>query len=505
MDDTLRVGVPAAVASYGAAEASEHGDEEHASPGWRFWRRRRYVVASMAFLGFFNVYALRVNLSVAIVAMTAASNATLGNGTTVQVPAEFDWDSKTQGLILSSFFYGYLVTQVPGGWLAARVGGSRVYGVGLAATAFLTILTPPLARAGTGWLVAVRVVEGLFEGVTYPCIHAVWARWAPPAERSRLATIAFSGSYAGTVVSLPLCGVIAARLGWPAIFYIFGVLGLVWYAFWLYIVKENPADDPHISRGELRYLQKTLASVPDAKMASQPWGSFLTSAPVWAIVAAHFSENWGFYTLLTQLPTFMRDVLHVQIEQSGVLSALPYVCMSVILQAAGHFADWLRAGRMSTTAVRKLFNCGAFLSQTVFMMVAAYATSAWAIVLCITVAVGLGGFAWSAFSVNHLDIAPQYASILMGISNTVATLPGMISPHITGYIVQDKTPSQWRTVFMISSSIYLAGALIYGIFASGERQPWADDTPSNKSTFNKKPGTRTRGHTNEALELGHDD
>lgn len=53
--------------------------------------------------------------------------------------------------------------QVPGGWLASRVGGARVYGVGLAATALLTIVTPPLAKAGMGWLIAVRVIEGLFE------------------------------------------------------------------------------------------------------------------------------------------------------------------------------------------------------------------------------------------------------------------------------------------------------------------------------------------------------
>lgn len=81
MDDTLRVGVPA---TYGATMPPELPDD-YASPGWKFWRCRRYVVASMAFLGFFNVYALRVNLSVAIVAMTTASNATLANGTTVQV------------------------------------------------------------------------------------------------------------------------------------------------------------------------------------------------------------------------------------------------------------------------------------------------------------------------------------------------------------------------------------------------------------------------------------
>lgn len=58
--------------------------------------------------------------------------------------------------------------------------------------------------------------------MTYPCIHAVWARWAPPLERSRLATIAFSGSYAGTVVSMPVCGLLATYVGWESIFYVFG-------------------------------------------------------------------------------------------------------------------------------------------------------------------------------------------------------------------------------------------------------------------------------------------
>jgi len=61
------------------------------------------------------------------------------------------------------------------------------------------------------------------QGVTYPSIHAVWSHWAPPLERSRLATIAFSGSYFGTVISLPLSGMLAEYMGWPYIFYLFGM------------------------------------------------------------------------------------------------------------------------------------------------------------------------------------------------------------------------------------------------------------------------------------------
>lgn len=71
---------------------------------------------------------------------------------------------------------------------------------------------------------AVRVVEGIFEGVTFPCIHAVWSKWAPPHERSRMATISFAGAYAGTVVAMPLSGILASSWGWESLFYFFGKL-----------------------------------------------------------------------------------------------------------------------------------------------------------------------------------------------------------------------------------------------------------------------------------------
>ena len=66
-------------------------------------------------------------------------------------------------MVLSSFFYGYIVTQILGGWLAGRLGGHRVYGIGVGVTAIFTLLTPPLANVSVYLLVAVRIIEGLFE------------------------------------------------------------------------------------------------------------------------------------------------------------------------------------------------------------------------------------------------------------------------------------------------------------------------------------------------------
>lgn len=67
-------------------------------------------------------------------------------------------------------------------------------------------------------------------------MHAVWARWAPPLERSRLATLAFSGSYAGTVVAMPACAYLAEAWGWASLFYVFGKFTLeikkyIWYSY----------------------------------------------------------------------------------------------------------------------------------------------------------------------------------------------------------------------------------------------------------------------------------
>ncbi|XP_060516790.1 sialin-like isoform X1 [Cylas formicarius] len=447
-------------------------------PSWKFWKKRRYVVATLAFFGFFNVYCLRVNLSIAIVAMTQDRFSTLENGTRISMGPEFDWSNEMQGYILSSFFYGYITTQLLGGYLSARFGGKIIFGAGIGVTALLTLVTPWLASAHVYLLLAVRIIEGIFEGVTYPCIHAIWAKWAPPLERSRLATIAFSGSYAGTVVSMPACAYLASSFGWQSIFYCFGIIGLIWYGLWSLVVTNSPEEDKHITKSELEYIQRSLSDGGSNKELNIPWQAILTSKAVWAIVISHFSENWGFYTLLTQLPKYLKDIHNYDLGKSGFLSGLPYLVMAIMMQFSGQWADWFRTkGILTTTQVRVIFNCSGFVAQTIFMMGAAFWSDKVGTVFCLTLAVGLGAFAWAGFSVNHLDIAPQYASVLMGIGNTIATLPGIVSPILSGYIVS-KPPevSEWQIVFYVSAGIYLFGAVVYGTCASGNLQPWATES-----------------------------
>jgi ACS family sodium-dependent inorganic phosphate cotransporter len=94
--------------------------------------------------------------------------------------------------------------------------------------------------------------------VVYPAIHAVWSKWAPIHERSRLATIAFSGSYVGIVVALPVSGLLSEMWGWESIFYAFGVLALIWTFFWFSTVGETPSEDKRISEDEIDYITSSI-------------------------------------------------------------------------------------------------------------------------------------------------------------------------------------------------------------------------------------------------------
>lgn len=84
------------------------------------------------------------------------------------------------------------------------------------------------------------------------------------------------------------------------------MLGLIWYAVWLYVVASSPLEDKRISPEELKYITQSQSTNTDAlEKMEVPWKAIVTSVPMWAIVAAHFAECWGFYTLLTELPKFM--------------------------------------------------------------------------------------------------------------------------------------------------------------------------------------------------------
>ncbi|KAG8222816.1 hypothetical protein J437_LFUL005022 [Ladona fulva] len=373
------------------------------------------------------------------------------------------------------------------GMAKADLKNKLVFGTAIAASSCLHLLVPGATKLHPTFLIIVRVLQGLVEGVTYPACHGIWRFWAPPLERSRLATLAFCGSYAGAVVSMPLSGILTSLIGWQAPFYFYGVFGITWYLFWLWLSFEKPSKHPTISAKELYYIENSLGDITKISMPTiktTPWRRFFTSMPVYAIIVANFCRSWNFYLLLLFQPSFLRT-FNYQIEETGFIGALPHLLMTIVVPCGGMLADHLRkTGILSTTYVRKIFNCGGFGLEALFFLIVAYSKTGGAANTALTIGVACSGFAISGFNVNHLDIAPRYASILMGMSNGVGTIAGLLCPIVVDNITKDHTRESWKAVFILSATVHFIGVAFYAIFASGELQSWAEPTAADVARWN---------------------
>jgi ACS family sodium-dependent inorganic phosphate cotransporter-like MFS transporter 5 len=268
-----------------------------------------------------------------------------------------------------------------------------------------------------------------------------------------------------------------------------GTLGTIWFIFWLLLGFSSPATHPRISEKEKIYIESSIASQNKEKRDFPiPWFQIFTSGPVWAIIVAHFCINWGNYTMLTCIPSYFHDALSLSygndIILNGIYSGLPYIGFVLATIIGGSIADLLRYKCLSTKVVRKIYTSLACIGGAAGILCAGYfGKTQLDSVIFITISVTCVGFAQAGFNINHIDIAPKLAGVLMGITNCIATIPGIVGPYVAKAIAQKPGPNEnarvvyqdeWREVFLIAAEIYLFGCAVYVILGDGEKQWWAD-------------------------------
>lgn len=452
---------------------------------------QRYVLGFMGFLAIVNAYTMRVSLNIAITEMVVPTNEsrnydphrciveedTFKNETKKLNQELYPWDSETRGQILGAFYYGYLITHLPGGILAERFGGKYTLGLGILSTAIFTLITPLVIRLSDGhwgYVVALRVIEGLGEGTTYPAINVLLAQWVPLQERAKIGSLVFAGGQIGTIVSNFISGTLIDATGqWSSVFYLFGGIGVLWFVLFTLLCYSSPDEHPFISEKERSFLKKELGSLSKEKL-SVPWRAILTSVPLWALVCAQIGHDWGFYTLVTDLPSYFKDVLRFKISEMGIWSSVPYIAMWIVSIFSGYICDWLVKNQyMSITNSRKFFTTIASMGPATLLMAAAYAGCDKTLSIAyLTIGMGFMGTFYCGMKVNALDLAPNFAGTLMAIVNGIGSITGILSPHLAGKLTKHGTLAEWTLVFWISFGVFTVTNIIYVLFASGEEQWW---------------------------------
>ncbi|XP_057430815.1 sodium-dependent phosphate transport protein 1, chloroplastic [Lotus japonicus] len=421
--------------------------EEVAAAWWQVFPKR-WVIVILCFSAFLLCNMDRVNMSIAILPMSA----------------EYNWSPSTVGLIQSSFFWGYLLTQIAGGVWADKVGGKQVLGFGVVWWSVATILTPVAAKLGLPFLLVARALMGIGEGVAMPAMNNILSKWVPVAERSRSLALVYSGMYLGSVTGLAFSPFLIHQFGWPSVFYSFGSLGTVWFSVWLSKAHSSPLEDPELRPEEKKLIPTNSFSKEPLKEI--PWGLILSKAPVWALIVSHFCHNWGTFILLTWMPTYYNQVLKFNLTESGLFCVLPWFTMALSANLGGWIADTLVSKGVSVTTVRKIMQTVGFLGPAFFLTQLSHIHSPVMAVLCMTCSQGTDAFSQSGLYSNHQDIAPRYSGILLGLSNTAGVLAGVLGTAATGYILQH---GSWDDVFKVSVGLYLVGTVVWNLFSTGER------------------------------------
>ena len=263
----------------------------------------------------------------------------------------FDWSPTTQGVVLGSFWYTYMLMQVPSGRMAETFGGKTIVTISLIGSGIINILTPFVASS-TGILVMSRMALGVVQGGIFPSCYAMIGKWFPLKERSLGFAFMEIGATIGSVIATTSAGYLSEHGfagGWPSVFYVSGLVSLMSFVAWYFLTESSPLKYGGITSEELSYIQSgehqtecgdlsssrasgiaTVCSQPSASSSDEvprdrshasaaavrvPWLRIFTSPPVLAIITSKFCLSWSFFTLLTKLPAYLHDVLHVSPTQ----------------------------------------------------------------------------------------------------------------------------------------------------------------------------------------------
>lgn len=295
----------------------------------------RFLIGLLCSSSLIMAFITRSNLNTAIVGMVQTQH----NGTSAPDlnGGEFSWSANTQGILLGSFYYGYLPMQFVTGRTAELFGTKWLVAGSMGISLAINGLTPLMARTNVELLIVSRVVLGAAQSTTWT-IYSLGTNWVPHQERGIFYAACSVGANAGCMISTSLTGYLVDygfSGGWPSAFYVSALLTAAWLVLWICFVKDTPEEHHLISQAELDYiLENNEKESTQQSPRSAPWKDLLTSVPLWCWVAAKVAGQWCNGILYLKLPAYLTDILGFSLTVNGLIDSVFILatCSDVLFQ-----------------------------------------------------------------------------------------------------------------------------------------------------------------------------
>ena len=405
---------------------------------------RRYQMMAMLLLALLLCYIDRVIISIAA----------------IEMQKELGWSDADKGLVLSAFFFGYLLMQISGGIISNRFGGRNVLVWAVVFWSLFTVLTPIVAMISFQVLIAARFLLGIGEGASFPAAYGLIHERMPRAERSTAIGAMLAAVSGGSIVALVVGGPILEAYGWPTLFYLFGSMGFLWAIFWILIV---PAQAPDL--GEIP--EEKPENEPAKKAAKAlPWRLLLTHPAVLTLYIMTMAASCLTHTLSSWLPSYYADLFEVSAARAGFLSILPFGGYALATILSGIYSDRRIAKNVARLRVRRevTLACGCTIVVGLLLLVQSQDLML-SVISASFVMLGLGGMT-IGYAPLAGEVLPDHGDVVFGFMGGIGSLGGAVMVYLTGLIV-DSTGS-YSGMFNLMVALVIFSILVFLRFAQAK-------------------------------------
>ncbi|XP_043276132.1 solute carrier family 17 member 9 [Venturia canescens] len=403
---------------------------------WSRYERRRWFFSLI--FGTCMIYATRASVPLSVPVISK----------------EKSWTKTDSGIILSSFFWGYTVTQVASGYVSDRIGGQKIIWFAALGWSTSTFFLPEVINLfdnvdySVPAVATFRAISGAFQGMHFPSMISLTSQRLHESERASFFSVLISGSALGILLCGSLGSYLLENYNWSLVFQMLGGVSVAWTAILYY---------HSLSINSSRVWKKSPAN-------DLPWKKLWTKPSFWACVIAHACQNNCFFVLLSWMPMFFHDTFP---EVKGwVVNMLPWLSMLPCTILGKVISEKLINSGYSVTSTRKIIQSFCFVSGIVSLLVLARVQTFQGALWCLTLIIGGSGFHSNAVAVNPSDLAPRHSGSVFGLMNTVGAIPGFVGVYFAGYILH--MTHSWPVVFLYIAAIDTFGWAVYLAFGGGK-------------------------------------
>jgi MFS transporter, ACS family, glucarate transporter len=360
------------------------------------------------------------------------------------------------GWAFSVFGWAYALFEVPGGWLADRVGPRRVL--------MRIVLWWSFFTAATGWawnfssLVVTRTLFGAGEAGAFPNMTRIFTTWLPAKERERAqATLWLASRWGGAFTPL-LVAYILQFLSWRRAFEVFGVLGVIWAIAFYRWFRDDPATHPDVNSAELALLPPARETA--AVTGPLPWRLLISKPAVWLLCLQYACLAYGWWFYVTWLPTYLRNARGTSINMSALLSGLPLLMGGVGCLISAALIPRVARALGSVALARRIVAIVGFLGASASILVFTRVHDPMLAMVVLGFAGLFNDFVMPAAWAGCMDVGGRYAGTVAGSRNMMGSIAGALSPLVVGYLLA-WTNQNWTLTFYVSAAIYSLGAVCW--------------------------------------------